>query len=583
MAKRLSRLLLICLILLGSPYPVQSQEGSEDTYSISLVQTAEEDKEIIEVEGRKVLAETYQVKKGDHLWQLLRERGLLEKRNLSEILALLKKLNTSLSNLDMVYPGQEIIIPLTVTPVNAGSRTSPKLPPETPISLEDLKDLPLENYTVRPGDSLIKVIKRRYNIPRRQLYNEYLDLVKRLNPSIRDLNRIYPNQKLRLPVYSPQVVRSPVPSRPPETKKPPEIQKESTREDYSQLALQLGAVFREMGEEWVDSGQHFIPLKSGGQVELNAASFPIINLANGHRVILDLNRELPSRMAQVIESNWKNYKVLSLPSGESLRGALEKILPFCGYTEVKEGGEPLEIGGDLPVRVTADWIIKTGAGSNGEAAQIIALALLDDQTPKVPLEVKRYLKGLGIRYVEYPSEEAASAGEESLPPQETLPGGDTPGDLVASLLELTGHSYSRDLEIPVYQDKGTDFNVKIKADFFLNIAGKDSIVDLSDLGGEILTLLKDHGFSVLSLHDEKDPGALVSKTLAFLGTAFDSSPHTFLTAERTDRRNIQITVPGITFLGQSGERILATPVNLPGDITDFLRKKGYRVLRLPRF
>ena len=74
-----------------------AQEKDEETYSISLTQTAEpeieteqevrgvEKKDAFNLEGKKVVTETYTVKKGDHLWQLLRERGLLEKKNLPEI------------------------------------------------------------------------------------------------------------------------------------------------------------------------------------------------------------------------------------------------------------------------------------------------------------------------------------------------------------------------------------------------------------------------------------------------------------------------------------------------------------------
>ena len=59
--------LLVFFLSMGGP---SAQETQEDTYSISLVQTAEVDKEIIEVEDKKVLAESYTIQRGDHLWQL---------------------------------------------------------------------------------------------------------------------------------------------------------------------------------------------------------------------------------------------------------------------------------------------------------------------------------------------------------------------------------------------------------------------------------------------------------------------------------------------------------------------------------
>ena len=198
-----------------------AQPADEETYSISLTQTAEPEPEVeqavrvaekqesFSLEGKKVVTETYRVKKGDHLWQLLRERGLLEKRNLPELLAALKKLNASFTNLDLIYPGDKIIIPLTITPVTGLPLVAAK-EEESVISLEQLKDLKLERYTVQQGDSLIKVVKGRYSLRDEQINDRYLQILSRLNPEINNLNRIYPGQVVRLPIYTPQIVRMPI-------------------------------------------------------------------------------------------------------------------------------------------------------------------------------------------------------------------------------------------------------------------------------------------------------------------------------------------------------------------------------------
>ena len=96
--------------------------------------------------------------------------------------------------------------------------------PPAIVPLEAIKDLDAEFYTIKPGDSLIRVIKSLYDIPKKDLHNEYLDLLKKINPSIRDLNSVYPGQKVKLPIYSPKVVKLPIkkvpPPRNPRPKKP---------------------------------------------------------------------------------------------------------------------------------------------------------------------------------------------------------------------------------------------------------------------------------------------------------------------------------------------------------------------------
>ena len=86
-------------------YPAQ-ENRDEETYSISLVQTAHVERETHEVEGRKVLSESYTVQEGDHIWSILRSRGLLEKKNLNEILSILKSLNNTLCNRGVPWCGE---------------------------------------------------------------------------------------------------------------------------------------------------------------------------------------------------------------------------------------------------------------------------------------------------------------------------------------------------------------------------------------------------------------------------------------------------------------------------------------------
>ena len=152
----------------------QAQE-EEKSYSISLTKTAEKQggTEIHEVDDRKVLTQEYTVQDGDHVWQLFRERGLLQKRNLPELLSVLKKMNKSLENIDLIHPGQKIIIPLKIAPV-AGTPTRVET-----VQVADLKDIDFRDYTVRKDDSVIKVIKGMYRVPEDDLYKDYLRLVRR--------------------------------------------------------------------------------------------------------------------------------------------------------------------------------------------------------------------------------------------------------------------------------------------------------------------------------------------------------------------------------------------------------------------
>ena len=553
----------------------QAQEA-EKTYSISLTKTAGIEEDIYEVDNKKVLTEEYTIKEGEWVWQILRQKGLLEHRNLSEILSVLQALNASLGSLDLVHPGEKIIIPLKIAPV-AGTSVIAASPPPVKVSLADLKDVDLENYTVESGDSLTRIIKGRYDIPKDYLYGEYLGMIKKLNPSIRDLNIIQPGQKIKLPVYSPEVVRKPIKmAMPQESEEKKEVLKENKIENS--VSDDLGVIFTEMGEEWVKTGEHFIPLKSGSQIDLKAVSFPILNLQNGLRVMVDLNNKLPDKMAKLIESSWGNYRVLHLLEGDNLRSALDKILEVCKYPKVSKMGEALDLGGDIPIRITADWIVRLSEKQSPNRPGFVVINLNEGPVTNTPWMIKEYLNSLGVKVIDYPQGDDKKI--EVVENAATLNGGGEPASLIRTLLDLTGRSYSTEVEIPVYQKQKADFKLIIKADFFLKIKGKDAIIDLIGLAPEMISLLEDHEFSVLSMANEKDPLTMVSMTLEFLDIESKNGPHSFMAGKRDDSRNVKLTLPGVVFPDSQGNPVLATPLSLPEEIAAFLSKRAYRILPL---
>jgi len=558
------------------PHKAFSQEEGEETYSISLVQTAESDKEIQEVEGRKVLTEGYTVKKGDHVWQLLRERGLLEKRELPELLDVLKTLNPSFTNLDLIHPGEHLVIPLTLSPVKGLAGFAAKKP-VTPVSLADLKDLKLENYTVQPGDSLIKVVKSRYGLENQHITQEYLEQLKRLNPEIQDIDRIFPNQVVRLPVYTPQIVRAPI-------KPIRRIQAEDeeatklTEKGPTALSLELSKFFTLMGEEWLNTGEHFIPLTSGGQINLKADSFPVINLTNGNRVIVDLHNELPERMAQVISSNWQNYRVAHLQERDDLRGALNRIFPLCGFHRLYRSGEALELLNDIRLQITADWIIVPSPALQGEREQTILVDLTDRPGTKIPDELRDFLAAQGVKSIEYPP----SSQSDAPPPAhaEVLRPGHDKARLIETVLTLAGQGFTKNMEMPLHKEGKSGFHLTVKADFFLYLNKKEAIIDYSGIGNEMIPLLKEYKVSVLSVAAEADPGLIVSRILEFIGVKFDARPQPFTSAGKEDSTNVRVTIPGIVFQDNHGQNVFASHVALPEEIAGFLSRKGYKVLSL---
>ncbi len=565
----------IALVILSCFQLALAQE--EETYDISLVKTAEVEEKIYEVDGKKVLTQTYTVQEGDWICKILRRKGAMKHHVVTELLSAVRELNQSLDDLDMIHPGDRLIIPLKMTPF-LDEPDIRFISPEIEAALIARGELGFENYEVMKGDSLIKIIQTRFNVSKNEVYNRYLGPFKNANPAIDDLDIIYPGQVVRLPVYSNEKVRGPV-EKPmaQQPKEDVELVKVTKRENP--LSRDLGIIFLEIGEEWVQTGEHFIPLRSGGQANLKANSFPIINLRTGLRVVVDLNNELPDRLAKLIESSW--VRIIHLLENDSLETAMDKILTICNYPKLLRKDEPLEIQGDIAVKITGNWIITLSeSGSEGQP-NIVVINLKDAASANTPTLIKEYLKSLAVKVIDYPLDDA----DEITQPHdmEILEAGADPAALIEAVLNLTDHPFSAKAEMPIYQSQKADLELTVNADFLLKIHGRDAIIDLTGLDNDMISFLKSNQFIILSLAGQKKPMEILEKTLEFLDAEFDPSPNMLLAKAENEPNNIRLFLPGIVFSDSDSRAVLATTLRLPDELAVLLSERGYRILALSSF
>ena len=572
---------LTFLIAFPSLYAPLLQGKEKDTFSISLVQQAK----VKKIEGKEVVCETYTVKDGDYIWKILRQRGLLKRPNLAELISLLKRMNKSLTNLDIIHPGQTISIPLNITPIR-GAPEKEKSVQKSIMGISSLKEVDFENYVVKSGDSLTMIVYGKYKIHPEYLYNEYLNLFQKFNPTLKNLDIIYPNQVIKLPIFSPEIVRMPVKVTKEKRalKKSKIIPSEDTEQTIS-LRKKLKDIFNQMDEEWVDTGKQFIPLKSGGQIQLKAESFPVLNLQSGMRLIIDLKNELPEDISQLILADWEDYGIVHLATVDTLKTAMDKILTASSYYKILKPGEQFQTrSGDIDISIAGDWVIIPQRGEENITEKITVISFINHPSEQTPEAIRAYLKKSGIRVIDYPGLPVPKDMTDDVPREKKIgieKNVDFP--LPALLLNLAGQTFSNKVKIPVYQGKGSEFNVIIQADLFFNRHGKDCIINTTDLSPAIVSLLKKHQFLVLSLAGEKNLNRVTELTLNFLGLPYDSNSHHFLTSGRDEAKNITLTVPGISFYDKEGKHILATDKKMPTEIVSFLNQKGYTLLELSQF
>ncbi len=558
----------------------------------------------------------YVVQEGDWLTKILREKGLLEDYDTDELLEILRRLNDSLKNINVIQPGEKIVILVKVMP-KAEKTQGPRY----------------HTYTVQPGDSLHKLATERYHLSDKAFTRQYLPLLKKYNPGIKNLDRIFAGQKVRLPVYPPpspaqktpspvsppisrdvdtrgrvtladpkivmhsfdldtQAPEAPQPRKPEKTPPPPPPppEPEETRiperageirpEDQGMiivLADGMGKVFTAMGEEWVNAGEHFIPMTSGGQINLSTENYPLLRLQQGTTVIVDLSSALPQKMVELIESTWTGYRVVSISARDDLRTALGKILRACNYARIFKPGEPLELGGSARVRVTGDWIVVPPKSDSGKDPRFIVISLTGSNTHPLPESIKDYLALMGIDVVEYPP---VTGGDDGAPGVRAVKGAKDAASLIRSVLEFTGRSHTTGKKLTAFTSRKDDFELTIEADFFLENRGSGAVIDVSGLDPKVISLLNDRGVEVLSLSPQTPLVTVLGKVLKFLDVRYEEGPHTFAAVPGQATTNVRLTLPGVVFHKSDGESVLATSASLPSEMIRFLAEKGCQVLVL---
>jgi hypothetical protein len=163
----------LALFLLASAGPAASQEA-EERPQIFFEKKVYSDS----VGGKRSFYETRIVEKGETLWGILGGGRPLTPERYAERLRDFLRTNPNIKDPSRLVPGQEILVPSA----------------EPGEGAEDGRTV---EYLVRKGDSLSRIYVAR-GAPGKGL-KEFLEAVKKINPSVDNVDRIYAGRTLRLP------------------------------------------------------------------------------------------------------------------------------------------------------------------------------------------------------------------------------------------------------------------------------------------------------------------------------------------------------------------------------------------------
>jgi hypothetical protein len=249
----------------------------------------------------KGAVQEYQIRQGDHLYQILRERlGITDERRLAMYYALVKDLNPQKKNWDVLIEGETIRLPVLGNPAEARSVANrPAAQSNTGAG--------------RPGGS-----------------------AESTQSSSGTGTPAAPTAPPAAPAQS------------------------AAREN---LAL-VARVIESLGNEFQTQGEAVLPVKEGA-VRLENSSYPVVyNRSLNQKVILDVDGNMPPPLRSTLSEEQDGTSVLSLSRTVSVHDAVSQLLSRLGYQALSPEQPIVMQQGGLAVEARGEWTVLAPQQSN---------------------------------------------------------------------------------------------------------------------------------------------------------------------------------------------------------------------------
>jgi len=539
---------LLLAVLLSSPL-----HAREDSARLVFQKTAGSGKSRVHV-----------VMKGESIRSILRRQPGYEPVSR----ALIRSLNPGIPDLDRIYPGQRIVLPV----------------PGSLEPSESISDIGRENpstpviYRILEGDSISRVILSEMNVNPADALPAYR-LIRKLNPEIPDLNRLPVGQTLLLP---PAPARSAVPPAAPlkTTARPTEkSDAEKAAIADSLFGIIRPVIIRMRGVVTV-TGSYFIPLQETTQITIDCAQIPLVELDDGTTVLLDYGDRLSENLKGLIRQSWKNIAFLTAEELRDGLGGLPSIIRHSQNYRMVRTDKPLELTVKPEILIFPDWVI-TGKETAGGVTYRQGLFLLDRGERPLPAEARAFLEKSGVAVTEIAEDRAVSSLET--PPALRPAIADLRGmkgiAFAERLLATLGETPTRNAEVVVFDQARNGFNLSVTADLLIRKGEKRFIIHTKKLPEQFLHILREAGTEVITI-GEKDQGrSLIEGVLQGLGIPVSFGYYSFRIPEEGKRQRLTGSFSTLRAMND-GEPIYLIDFDAPPSGLFFLNsRRGGRVIR----
>jgi len=483
----------------------------------------------------KTKTRPYVVKKGEWLFDILRTQvGITSKQYI-----ILKKLNPHIKDFDKVEPGDVITLPDIESPSTA-----------------KMDDVSTETgYTVRKGDSISRIAMRHLQTRKKSEIIKTVNIIKRLNPNIKNYNLIYPGQMLELPRRG--IVLTKEEATASESgywdkflngfKKEKSVVLPETR-----LAI-IRHIITGLNGSLVTTGKYYVPIPQFGEVTVDCSKIPVVELDDGNTILLDFADQIPDTLKNMIQTSWKNYHSIKIGNDEGTAATLQKIINVSSTYAMTKMTAPYIIGSNPPLQLFIDWII-TKKSAEG-TPYLRGLSFVSGNSQLLPNPVLTYAVKNGLTITEIIDGQGImyAPDEKYTSPHMLVLNSSTTIELIGALLNELGYPTVKDTQIEIFDTAQQGYNVSIKADLLVKKNNKQIIIVSKPIPQQFIDNLKKRNIEAVSFNTEETRKSVISKVLQSINIPFSFNSFAFPVPAKTNYPKGVINFPAFKIDREKGQ------------------------------
>ncbi len=529
--------------------------------------------DVLSSQSSEMPTEEYTFSKGEHMAQVLRDMyNVPDDLIFNKYLEMVERLNPDMDDIDFVKPEQKIILP-SITSYLEDSGEEVK--PEEVLVKESVTE---EVQAESPAQEEVAEEAEAEDAPAQEEV-----VVEAEAEEVAAQEEVAEEAQTEVPVQEEIVVEKKV--------EPvyidPRFRKIAKRIPASKtLSMHyMNSIADVLQGNLARSDEFNIPLMQEGQININTNNFPILQLTDRKKIILNYGGKLSSGLIELIESELDDLEVVNLREGENIGSVLDKVINTAGYFSVDKGQNPLVIGDKVQFEIMGDWIIY----KDELFEDIMVLNLMEKGSKPVDSQLKDYISNFGVNLVDlYMMGDGEQEKDISPPkkaedtyPPEDIPVIDTSDSvvLVDSLLVLLGQELKKDYKIKLFQGTYDGFNIEVTADRYFERRGVGHLISFHNIPEKLAEVIIQQGNRFLDLSSLENSSAVIKSILDFLHINYDAQRPRF-TATSEAEKKVEIVIPGILIKKDKKTTILLTSLELEAEVYQWLMEKKVKVVRL---